>query len=50
LISWIRSLNTKRAFIIAHDGTITSYRILLGEEALTRTDFLGETGTHKVII
>lgn len=31
-------------------GTITSYRILLGEEALTRADFLGEAGTHKVII
>jgi broad specificity phosphatase PhoE len=50
LISWIRSQHTNRAFIIAHDGTITSYRILLGEEALTRADFLGEAGTHKVII
>lgn len=50
LISWIRNQNTNRAFIIAHDGTITSYRILLGEEALTRADFLGEAGTHKVII
>lgn len=50
LISWIRSQNKNRAFIIAHDGTITSYRILLGEKALTRADFLGEAGTHKVII
>jgi broad specificity phosphatase PhoE len=50
LISWIRSQNANRAYIIAHDGTITSYRTLLGEEALTRADFLGEAGTHKVII
>jgi broad specificity phosphatase PhoE len=50
LISWIRSQNTNRAYIIAHDGTITSYRILLGEGSLTRADFLGEAVTHKVII
>jgi broad specificity phosphatase PhoE len=50
MISWIKSQNTNRAFIIAHDGTITCYRILLGEGALTRADFLGEAGTHRVII
>ncbi|MCU6710375.1 histidine phosphatase family protein [Paenibacillus sp. J5C_2022] len=39
---------TSRAFIIAHDGTITNYRMLLGEQGLTRADFLGEAGWYRV--
>ncbi|ASS65006.2 MULTISPECIES: phosphoglycerate mutase family protein [unclassified Paenibacillus] len=35
-----------RAVIVSHDGTITSYREALGEERLTRADFLGEAGIH----
>ncbi|KOR89711.1 histidine phosphatase family protein [Paenibacillus solani] len=37
----------KRLIIISHDGTITNYRMLLGEHGLTRGDFLGEAGVHK---
>jgi broad specificity phosphatase PhoE len=48
LISLIRIQNTSRTFIISHDGTITNYRILLGEDGLTRDDFLGEAGWYKV--
>ena len=36
----------KRAVLISHDGTITSYRVLLGEKGLTRDHFLGEAGTY----
>ncbi|WP_198158073.1 histidine phosphatase family protein [Paenibacillus sp. P22] len=35
-----------RAVIVSHDGTITSYREALGEDRLTRDDFLGEAGIH----
>jgi hypothetical protein len=48
LISWIKTLRAKRVFIITHDGTITNYRSLLGEDGLTRSDFLGEAGWYKV--
>ncbi len=37
-------------FIISHDGTITNYRILLGEKGLAREDFLGEAGLYKMKI
>jgi broad specificity phosphatase PhoE len=50
MIDWIKAQNTSRAFIITHDGTITDYRILLGEKGLTREDFLGEAGWHRVIL
>lgn len=50
LINWIKTLSTKRVFIIAHDGTITNYRLLLGENGLTRSDFLGEAGWYKLDI
>lgn len=46
LLQWC-SQNGKRVFIISHDGTITNYRILLGEQGLTRQDFLGEAGVYK---
>ncbi|MCR8630112.1 phosphoglycerate mutase family protein [Paenibacillus radicis (ex Xue et al. 2023)] len=50
LINWIKTLCTKKVFIIAHDGTITNYRILLGENGLSRSDFLGEAGWYKLEI
>ncbi|MCI3919454.1 histidine phosphatase family protein [Paenibacillus sp. TRM 82003] len=47
-IGWVKSLNAERVFMISHDGTITNYRILLGEVGLTRADFLGEAGWKTV--
>jgi len=47
LIDWIGDRYNK-IFIISHDGTITNYRILLGEKGLTRKDFLGEAGVYKM--
>ncbi|GGA19406.1 phosphoglycerate mutase family protein [Paenibacillus physcomitrellae] len=46
LLEWCIS-NSTRAYIISHDGTITNYRWLLGEEGLTRNDFLGEAGIYQ---
>jgi len=43
LLNWCNG-REKRIIIISHDGTITNYRILLGEQGLTRQDFLGEAG------
>lgn len=45
LLDWSRD-NERRTIIISHDGTITNYRIFLGEKGLTREDFLGEAGTY----
>lgn len=61
LTLWLDGINTlsenefnqlacERAFIISHDGTITSYRKLLGEEELTRADFLGEAGWYQTTL
>jgi hypothetical protein len=47
MIEWIRNKGSNRAFIITHDGTITCYREVLGEQGLTRADFLGEAGWHE---
>lgn len=47
-MDFCKSLNRKRIHIVSHDGTITSYRQFLGEESLTRQDFLTETGWHLV--
>jgi len=49
LMDWIGD-KYKRVIIISHDGTITNYRILLGEEGLTRNDFLGEAGVYRMMI
>jgi hypothetical protein len=46
LLDWC-FLRKQRVIIISHDGTITNYRIVLGEKGLTREDFLGETGVYK---
>ncbi|EHB66614.1 MULTISPECIES: histidine phosphatase family protein [Paenibacillus] len=47
LIAWIGE-RYKTIFMISHDGTITNYRILLGEKGLTRKDFLGEAGVYRL--
>lgn len=47
LLDWIEK-SYKKIFIISHDGTITNYRILLGEKGLTRKDFLGEAGVYRM--
>jgi broad specificity phosphatase PhoE len=50
MIDRIRNSDCERVFIISHDGTITSYRKLLGEEGLTRADFLGEAGWYQTTL
>jgi broad specificity phosphatase PhoE len=50
LIQCIKAHRKERAIIVSHDGTITNYRMLLGEQGLTREDFLGEAGTYKIIL
>lgn len=47
LLDWIGE-SYKKIFVISHDGTITNYRILLGEKGLTRKDFLGEAGVYRM--
>lgn len=47
LFEWIGE-SYKKIFMISHDGTITNYRILLGEKGLTRKDFLGEAGVYRI--
>ncbi|MGO4530502.1 histidine phosphatase family protein [Paenibacillus sp. 2TAF8] len=46
-LAWCRK-QTGHTFIVSHDGTITNYRVLLGEHDLTRDDFLGEAGYYTV--
>ncbi|MGN7166962.1 hypothetical protein ACTHSJ_13980 [Paenibacillus cellulositrophicus] len=46
LLDWCKA-QAERVIIISHDGTITSYRMLLGEQGLTRKDFLGEAGVYQ---
>ncbi|NMO97101.1 phosphoglycerate mutase family protein [Paenibacillus lemnae] len=48
LLDWIVGESYNKTFIISHDGTITNYRILLGEKRLTRKDFLGEAGIYRI--
>lgn len=50
LFEWIKQLQHQRIFIVAHDGTITCYRALLGEQGLTRAEFLGEAGFHRTTL
>ncbi|WP_026136082.1 MULTISPECIES: histidine phosphatase family protein [Paenibacillus] len=49
-MEWIAHYPAKRTIIISHDGTIQSYREFLGEQGLTRADFLGEAGLYKMTI
>lgn len=50
LINWLKRTGKDRVLMITHDGTITNYRKLLGEQGLTRSDFLGEAGVFKMMI
>ncbi|MGO4730480.1 hypothetical protein [Paenibacillus sp. 2KB_22] len=47
LLEWCRK-QRGNTFIISHDGTITNYRMLLGEKGLTKSDFLGESGQYTI--
>jgi hypothetical protein len=49
LLDWIGD-RYNRIFIISHDGTITNYRTFLGENGLSRNDFLGEAGVYKITL
>jgi broad specificity phosphatase PhoE len=46
LLDWCKA-QAERVIIVSHDGTITNYRMLLGEQGLTRKDFLGEAGVYQ---
>ncbi|WP_411346524.1 histidine phosphatase family protein [Paenibacillus sp. WLX1005] len=46
LLSQVKQSANARAITISHDGTINSYRELLGEQGLSRNDFLGEAGHY----
>lgn len=47
LLAWMRQA-ARRIVILSHDGTITNYRMLLGERGLSRQDFLGEAGVYRM--
>ncbi|MEK4434684.1 hypothetical protein [Paenibacillus sp. FSL K6-2862] len=47
LLQWCREQDSN-IYIISHDGTITNYRMLLGEKGLSRRDFLGEAGKYTI--
>jgi broad specificity phosphatase PhoE len=49
LLEWCRE-RVDQVVIVAHDGTIQSYRMMLGEQGLTRKDFLGEAGVYRIEI
>ncbi|WP_019533238.1 histidine phosphatase family protein [Paenibacillus ginsengihumi] len=50
LLAWARKQAAGRVIIVAHDGTITAYREVLGERGLTRRDFLGEAGVYRTVL
>ncbi|OWA33455.1 hypothetical protein B9G55_22605 [Saccharibacillus sp. O16] len=50
LLDWLRQQERSRVFAVSHDGTIHAYRELLGEQNLSRDDFLGEAGTYVLNI
>ncbi|CAG9612690.1 hypothetical protein BACCIP111899_01867 [Bacillus rhizoplanae] len=47
-IEWCKTLQVPRIMIVSHDGTITAYRQYVMRQALTREDFLEETGMHEI--
>ncbi|WMT39680.1 histidine phosphatase family protein [Paenibacillus sp. D2_2] len=48
-IEWNKTLNC-RIYLVTHDGTINNYRKIIGEEHVTRDDFVGEAGWYKMIL
>ncbi|MDC2863319.1 histidine phosphatase family protein [Bacillus sp. BP-3] len=47
-MEWCKTLKSSRVIIVSHDGTITSYRQYVMKQALTREDFLEETGIYEI--
>lgn len=43
-----KQLQKENIYIVSHDGTITSYRQIISEQSLTRSDFLQETGWIQI--
>lgn len=50
LIRWCKRTGRPRLIVVSHDGSIHSYRELLGERNLTRASFLGPAGVHRAEI
>ncbi|MEH7456688.1 histidine phosphatase family protein [Bacillus sp. JJ1127] len=49
-INWCCTLKAERIYVVSHDGTITAYRQYLQKQALTREDFLEETGIYEMTL
>lgn len=47
-LEWCKKQDTKRIYIVSHDGTITAYRQFITGLKLTREDFLKEAGWIKI--
>lgn len=47
-LHWCYQLRAEKVCIVSHDGTITAYRQYLQKVALTRADFLKETGIYEM--
>ncbi|WP_242222838.1 histidine phosphatase family protein [Bacillus cereus group sp. BfR-BA-01380] len=47
-MKWCETLKASRVIIVSHDGTITAYRQYVMKQALTREDFLEETGVYEM--
>jgi broad specificity phosphatase PhoE len=50
LMRWCKGTGRPRLIVVSHDGSIHSYRELLGERNLTRDSFLGPAGVHRAEI
>ena len=47
-LHWCYQLKAEKICIVSHDGTITAFRQYLQKVALTRADFLKETGMYEM--
>lgn len=47
-IQWCNLQSKEKIYVVSHDGTITSYRQLLSNQALTRKDFPKDAGWVSV--
>ena len=50
LIEWCKQQDVNRVVFVSHDGTINSYRKLLGESGVTRADFLSDAGWIRITV
>ncbi|MEW9674623.1 histidine phosphatase family protein [Lentibacillus sp. L22] len=48
LLRWCKQQSKGKAYIVSHDGTITSYRQLISNRLFTRDDFLEDGGWINV--